>query len=451
MQPRIQYAKTLDGVSIAYWTMGSGPPVVHMPPLVWSHIQLELERDLWRGWYEALCTHRTLVRYDLPGTGLSDREPVDFSLERQVADLHALVEHLGTDKVSLFAPVDSGPAAIQYAVEHPDRLSRLLLYCSYGGGRQRSASGQPFKGASALLEQNWEVYTETATHVAFGWDSPEEARWWSAYLRESISWEAYKDFVAARRQWDTSDHLAKITSPTLVIHRRGIPSPEVSAARTLAAKIPNAQLALLEGEVSTPYIGDMEGLVQAVDEFLDDGPVAEAASPDQSGAVHTILFTDVEGSTALTQRLGDAKARDLLREHERMTREALAAHGGSEVKTMGDGFMTSFGSATKALECAIAMQRAFAAHNESAGEPIKVRIGLNAGEPIAEDQDLFGTTVNMAARVCAKADGGQILAPVVVRELVAGKGFLLADVGETELRGFEDPVRLYEVRWREDG
>ncbi|MCI0883896.1 MAG: adenylate/guanylate cyclase domain-containing protein, partial [Chloroflexi bacterium] len=161
------------------------------------------------------------------------------------------------------------------------------------------------------------------------------------------------------------------------------------------------------------------------------------------------LFTDVEGSTPLTQRLGDAKARELLREHERMVREALKAHGGSEVKTMGDGFMTSFGSATKALECAIAIQRAFAERNDSAEEPIKVRIGLNAGEPIAEDEDLFGTTVNMAARICAKAGGGEILAPIVVRELVAGKEFLFSDRGETELRGFEDPVRVFEVSWQD--
>jgi class 3 adenylate cyclase len=452
MQPRIQYAKTPDGVSIAYWTMGSGPPLIHMPPLVWSHIQLELENDEWRGWHEALSRHRTLVRYDLPGAGLSDRERTDFSLKRQVADLHALVEHLGTDKVSLFAPVDSGPAAIQYAVEHPDRLSRLLLYCSYGGrGQHGRGSDQGFKGGSDLLDQNWKVYTETLMHVYFGWDSPEQARWWAEYLRESITWEAYKVLTAGRQQWDASADLARIASPTLVIHRRGIPSPDVSAARTLAAKIPNAQLSLMEGSNSMPFIGDMDGLVRVINEFLDDGPATSAATPDQPGAVHTILFTDIEGSTAMTQRLGDAKARELLREHERMTREALKEHGGSEVKTMGDGFMTSFGSATKALECAIAMQRAFGEHNESANEPIKVRIGLNAGEPIAEDQDLFGTTVNMAARVCAKADGGQILAPVVVRELVAGKGFLLSDIGETELRGFEDPVRLYEVRWREDG
>ncbi len=97
------------------------------------------------------------------------------------------------------------------------------------------------------------------------------------------------------------------------------------------------------------------------------------------------------------------------------------------------------------------MQRAFSEHNESAEEPIKVRIGLNAGEPIAEDDDLFGTAVNLAARIAGQAKGGEILASNVVRELVAGKEFLFADRGETALKGFEDPVRLYEVRWREEG
>ena len=121
---------------------------------------------------------------------------------------------------------------------------------------------------------------------------------------------------------------------------------------------------------------------------------------------------------------------------------------------MGDGFMAFFTSASKALECAIAIQRALAAHNESAEEPIKVRVGLNAGEPIAEDDpggrgDLFGTAVNMAARIASKAEGGEILVSDVVRQLVAGKKFMFNDRGETEMRGFEDPVRVYEVRWRE--
>ncbi len=205
-----------------------------------------------------------------------------------------------------------------------------------------------------------------------------------------------------------------------------------------------------------PHLEDADAVLAAVDEFLgvESRRTTAAGSSREAGALVTVLFTDVEGSTALTDRLGDAKARELLREHERITRDALKAHGGSEVKTMGDGFLASFSSATKALECAIAIQSSFAERNESAEEPIKVRIGLNAGEPIAEDDpsgrsDLFGTAVNMAARIAAKAEAGEILASNVVRELVAGKEFLFSDRGETELRGFEDPVRVYEVRWRE--
>ena len=129
---------------------------------------------------------------------------------------------------------------------------------------------------------------------------------------------------------------------------------------------------------------------------------------------------------------------------------------------MGDGFMASFASATRALECGIAMQRAFAVGAEPAPpqgaassaptEPIRVRIGLNAGEPIAEDDpdgrgDLFGTAVNLAARIAGQAQGGEILVANVVRELAEGKGFMFGDRGEVALRGFDDPVRVFEVRW----
>jgi len=177
-------------------------------------------------------------------------------------------------------------------------------------------------------------------------------------------------------------------------------------------------------------------------------PLPGAGGPP--GGLVTILFTDVEGSTALTDRLGDQRAQELLRAHNAIVRDALRAHGGAEVKTMGDGFMASFSSATRALECAIAMQRAFADRNPAAGEPVRIRCGLNAGEPIAEDEDFFGTAVITAARVAAQAQGGEILASDVVRQLVAGKGFLFSDRGDVVLRGFEDPVRLFELRWRED-
>jgi class 3 adenylate cyclase len=225
--------------------------------------------------------------------------------------------------------------------------------------------------------------------------------------------------------------------------------PGVEIAKDLASGIPDARLALLEGASLLPWMGDMEAVLAAIHEFLGDRePAPAGAEPVAAGGLCTILFTDVEGSTALTERLGDAKAREVLRNHERIVQEALRAHGGAEVKAMGDGFMASFSSATRALECAIAMQRAFAAHDDEHPEtPIRVRIGLNAGEPIAEKEDLFGTAVILAARIAAQAKGGEILVANVVKELAAGKGFLFADRGEVALRGFEDPVRLYEMRW----
>jgi class 3 adenylate cyclase len=161
-----------------------------------------------------------------------------------------------------------------------------------------------------------------------------------------------------------------------------------------------------------------------------------------------VLFTDLADHTAMMQRLGDQKGREVLREHERITREVLARHGGAEVKAMGDGFMASFGSAQSALGCAIGLQQAFAVSGVLAGhEEVRLHIGVNAGEPIEEEDDLFGASVILASRVASKARGGQILVTNVVRELVAGKGFVFADAGEFEMKGFEEPVRLYEVSW----
>ncbi|KKK82021.1 hypothetical protein LCGC14_2807550, partial [marine sediment metagenome] len=148
-----------------------------------------------------------------------------------------------------------------------------------------------------------------------------------------------------------------------------------------------------------------------------------------------------------TQRLGDANAQDLVRIHNTIVRDSLKAQGGSEIKHTGDGIMASFPSASGALECALAIQQAVADQSDS---PLRVRIGLNAGEPIAEEEDLFGTAVQLAARICAHAEPGQILTSDLVKGLAAGKRFLFADRGETALRGFEDPVPLFELRWREE-
>jgi class 3 adenylate cyclase len=187
---------------------------------------------------------------------------------------------------------------------------------------------------------------------------------------------------------------------------------------------------------------------------VDEPARAPLAEPETqapaSTSFRTLLLTDLAGETELTRRLGDARAREVLRPYDRIVRDALRRHGGVEVHKVGDNFMVSFSSATRALECAIAIQRALVEHNEAAEEPLRVSIGLNAGEPIEEEGALFGAAIHLASRIAGRAEPGEILVSEAVRQIVVGKGFLLADRGETELRGFEDPVRLYEVRWQEE-
>jgi class 3 adenylate cyclase len=213
--------------------------------------------------------------------------------------------------------------------------------------------------------------------------------------------------------------------------------------------IPDARFALLEGDIAYGWLGDLS-YMDKISEFRREGLPGTERGPATSSPFRTVLFTDLADHTAMMQRLGDLKGREVLREHERITRETLAAYGGAEVKAMGDGFMASFGSAQSALECAIGLQRAFEAAGVLAGhEAVRLHIGVNAGEPIEEQDDLFGASVILASRVASKARGGQVLVTNVVRELVVGKGFVFADAGEFEIKGFEEPVRLYEVRWQE--
>ena len=444
MEPRIQYAKTADGVSIAFWTLGEGMPVVEMPTLPWSHIQLEWQNPDQRRFYERLAENRRLVRYDGRGTGLSDRDVADYSVEAQMLDMEAVVERLGLDRLALLGAFTACPLAIAYAARHADIVSQLFLWCPWTPEAPR---GQALR---TLRETDWELFTEAAAHVSLGWSAGEEAHRQAAYLRGCVTAEGARAIHGALEEFDLTAVLSHVRSPTLIIHRREVAIVGVEVVRGLASGIPNARLVFLEGDSILPWMGDMEAVLMAMAD-LNQASSSVQTERVATGGLCTILFTDVEGSTALTERLGDAKARAVLRNHERIVREALRAHGGAEVKAMGDGFMASFSSATRALECAIAMQRAFAAHDDEHPEtPIRVRIGLNAGEPIAEDEDLFGTAVIMAARIAAQAKGKEILVANVVKELAAGKGFLFADRGEVALRGFEGPVRLYEVRWREE-
>jgi class 3 adenylate cyclase len=177
--------------------------------------------------------------------------------------------------------------------------------------------------------------------------------------------------------------------------------------------------------------------------------VDEPGSPIDGG-FRAIMFTDMEDSTPLTQHLGDDAMMALLRAHDQVIRECLTAADGREVKHTGDGIMASFRSAARAVGCAIDIQRAFAARpSGGAGRAIRVRIGISAGEPIEESDDLFGASVNLARRVCDHAAPGEIVISSVVHDLCIGKQFPFGDRRQVELKGFSGPIHVHHVTWRD--
>ena len=170
---------------------------------------------------------------------------------------------------------------------------------------------------------------------------------------------------------------------------------------------------------------------------------------DRDPGIRTVLFTDIVDSTALTQSLGDEAAMAMLGVHDSVVRKALADSGGREVKHTGDGIMASFVSPASAVKCAIQIQSDLAKHQENQGaQPVRIRIGAAAGEPVEQHNDLFGCTVQLASRLCSAASPEQILVSTAVAELCTGKkGFGFSDLGEVNLKGFEHPVRAHAVTW----
>ncbi len=186
-----------------------------------------------------------------------------------------------------------------------------------------------------------------------------------------------------------------------------------------------------------------------VDAFLGLPQPTASGTPRGDGGLRAIMFTDLEASTALTQKLGDEPFFRILQMHNAIIREALNRHSGNEVKHTGDGILASFVSVAHAVECAVEIQGAFAARNlQSGDEGLHVRVGLSAGEPVEDHGDLFGASVQLAARTCAQALPGQILTSNAVRELCLGKLFEFTDLGDAPLKGFPRPVRLHAVKWQ---
>jgi class 3 adenylate cyclase len=424
MEPRIQYAKTSDGVDIAYATAGNGPPllIVAIPPL--THAQAA-----WKAYahiYQPLAEDFHLVWYDFRGTGLSDREAIDFSMDAMIRDVEAVVEGARLTGFAMVASDAAVPIAVTYAATRPEKVSSLILL----DGLMKFSDYHQNPGIvaeEALRGGDWTLFSETLARLWLGFENQELAAQYAAYIRESVEPEAYRSAMSSmgNEDWDVS----------LVVHNRNNRFLPVEAGRRLAARILNARFQVVD---DMAYL-QLPAIITA---FASEGREVEPA-PELPSGTAIILFADIADSTALTDRLGDAAFRAKARDLGAALRTVIRDHSGTPIegKLLGDGVLAVFTSARQAIEAALACATA----GNDAGLPL--HLGLHAGDVIREDNNVYGGAVNIAARISGLSAPGEVLVSDIVRGLArTSAGVHFADRGEQALKGVADPVRVYGVR-----
>jgi pimeloyl-ACP methyl ester carboxylesterase len=245
-----------------------------------------------RRYYEGLAEGRTLIRYDHRGSGLSDRDVADLSMEAHIRDLEAVVNSLQLERFALLGFSHSGPAAITFAARRPKRVSHLILWCAYANAADYSGAPR-VEVARSLIDQDWQLYTETEGYRFTEFVGGEDARWYTDYLRAAATPESLRSAFQAIRQNDASALLSKVEAPTLVMHRRGLVVLGIDTARELASGIRNARLHLFEGPWIAPFLGgDTDAILATIDSFLAETP-ADHAPADADPSVLTARETEV--------------------------------------------------------------------------------------------------------------------------------------------------------------
>jgi DNA-binding CsgD family transcriptional regulator/pimeloyl-ACP methyl ester carboxylesterase len=239
MDVSIRYARTLDDVSIAYWSVGNGPPLVLMPGLT-SHVRVDIAAR--RKLYERLSAHHQLIRYDGRGQGMSARVESEFSFETATLDLLAVTEDLELDRFALCAVALGCPSAIHFAATQPERLTHLILWNSFARASDYFCS--PLTELLPLAESHWDVFTMMAAHLRFGWENSRLSREMASLVQNSIDSRFFQAMVRAADRLDASESLSQVRTPTLVIHRYDYDADGAELSEAVASAIPHAQMTI---------------------------------------------------------------------------------------------------------------------------------------------------------------------------------------------------------------
>jgi class 3 adenylate cyclase len=445
--PETRYAKTPDGVHIAYQLFGEGPMDLVFVYRFVSNLAYMWEIPQFARFLRRLGGMARVLALDPRGAGMSDRVPAERmpSLEVRMEDVRTVMDAVGWARAAFMGTEHGGTLCALFAATYPERTNALVLYATFARGLH--SQDYPW----GWTEEQFETWLE-AIDQRYG-----DREWWSGQVREVAPSLAHDEefvrrlgtyyqlcaspdsVIAVERMamhTDIRAVLPTIQAPTLVLHREGDLAEPSGQGSYVADRIPGARFVPLPGEDHEVFAGDQDALLDEVEKFLATVRNEEAA---YDRVLATVLFTDIVGSTERAATLGDRAWREVLDRHHAVVRAMLGRNRGKEIKTIGDGFLATFDGPARAIRCAQSIA------GEVARFGIEIRAGLHTGEIDLLGEDVGGMAVNIAARVASLAGPSEVLVSSTVKDLVAGSDLVFDDGGEHELKGVPDRWRLYRV------
>lgn len=439
--PEVRYARSGD-VSIAYQVFGEGDVDLVIAHGFFSHIEVDWEWPPFARFLKRLGSFARVVLFDKRGTGLSDPMEGAPTLEERVDDIRAVMDAAGSERAALFGYSEGGPMCAMFAASHPERVTALILYGTFAriAHAPDYEIGMPqglLDGFIDELREHWPVPPEAMVRMIFpgAEDDPGFIEWMLRRSRFGASPKMAVSVMRLNTQLDIRSILPDVRVPTLVLHREGDAFVLPAWGRYLAERVPGARYVELEGADHSPFRGDLDAIVDEVEEFL----TGTRGVHEVDRALATVLFTDIVGSTERAAVEGDAGWGALLDRHDVLVSAAVERHRGRVVKTTGDGALAIFDGPARAIRCAKELVRGLG------GIGIDIRAGLHTGECELRNGDVGGMAVHIGARVSALAGPGEVLASGTVKDLVIGSGLGFTDRGEHDLKGVPGPWRLYAV------
>jgi class 3 adenylate cyclase len=439
--PQTRYARSGD-VNIAYQVHGEGPVDLLLNVGIISHLDHLWEEPGVARLFDRLAEFSRLIIMDRRGTGLSDPLGGPLPIQEELADVTAVLDAVGSEKTALYAHTASGPLAAWYAVRHPERVTALILFAATAVPTADeeapwAVTREEREERMAVIADTWGTGTNLELMGPAAASDPRIRQWFGRLERLAVSPGGMRLLTQNLATSDPRPIMPEIRVPTLVMHRKDDQMMDPRHALIWAERVPGAKYVELPGAETMLFLGDADAAIAEVEEFL----TGRRSPGAQQRRLLTVLFTDICDGTDRVAELGDARWRDLLASHDTAVRREIDRRNGREIKTTGDGFLAVFDGPPSA-----AVKTAKAISGATAELGVPVRTGLHTGECELIGDDVGGMAVHIAARVCALAGPGEVLASGTTFGTVVGSGLEWEFQGDQKLKGVPARWPIFRLR-----